>query len=139
VPDVTGQPLEDAETTLADAGLDYEVSGGGVFGVIVRSHWQVCFQHPEPGRRATSVELVVARACHPRQVRGRVPDVVGLRLDVAERELARQELEYEVYSEDDVLIRRNWTVCGQYPGPGRGADEVELYIEHFSCEEEDDD
>ena len=139
VPDVAGQPLDEAEETLADSGLDYEVSGGGAFGVIVRSNWQVCFQHPAPGQRAASVELIVARTCEATAGRGRVPNVVGLRLDVAESELVRRGLEPYVYQEDEVIIRRDWTVCGQYPDPGRRADEVELYIEHFSCEEDDDD
>jgi hypothetical protein len=128
-----------AEETLAGSGLDYEVSGGGTFGIVIRSHWQVCLQHPGPGTRARSVELVVARTCVPASDAGDVPDVVGLRLDVAERELARRGLTYDVYEEDEVIIRRDWTVCGQYPDPGSRTDEVELYIEHFSCEEDDDD
>jgi len=139
VPDVSGKPLDVAEETLADAGLDYEVSGGGALGVVVRSHWQVCLQHPAPGRRAISVELIVARACPKRfAARGRVPAIVGLRLDVAERELVRRGVEYYVHREDEVIIRADWTVCGQYPDPGRRADAVDLYVEHFSCETDDD-
>ena len=139
VPDVSGERLDIAEETLRDAGLDYDVTGGGAFGVVMRSHWWVCRQDPRRGRRAASVELVVAREC-PRPVgRGRVPDLVGLRLDVAEEDLARRGLEYYVDAEDEVLVRSNWTVCGQWPEPGSAAAEIDLYVEHFGCEEEDDD
>jgi beta-lactam-binding protein with PASTA domain len=139
VPDVSGERLDVAEETLHDEGLDYDVTGGGAFGVVVRSHWWVCRQDPRPGRKAASVELVVAREC-PRPVRpGRVPDLVGLRLDAAEDDLARRELEYYVDAEDEVLVRSNWTVCGQWPEPGSRASEIDLYVEHFGCEEEDDD
>jgi beta-lactam-binding protein with PASTA domain len=138
VPDVAGQRLDVAEKTLEAAGLDYEVTGGGAFGVVVRSHWQVCFQHPAPGRRAASVELVVARACAQPAAARRVPDVRGLRLDAAERELVARGLEYYLYG-DHVIIRTNWIVCGQDPDAGRRAVAVDLYIEHFSCEAGDDD
>jgi beta-lactam-binding protein with PASTA domain len=139
VPDVAGERLDVAEETLRDAGLDYDVTGGGAFGVVVRSHWWVCRQDPRPGRRSALVELVVAREC-PRPVRrGRVPDLVGLRLDAAEEDLARRGLEYYVDAGNEVLVRRDWTVCGQYPEPGDRAAEIDLYVEHFGCEEEDDD
>jgi hypothetical protein len=63
VPQVDGKRLDVAQEVLDDAGLDYEVIGGGVFGVIVRSNWEVCEQRPLAGKRAKSVDLVVARSC----------------------------------------------------------------------------
>jgi beta-lactam-binding protein with PASTA domain len=63
VPDVEGKRLDVAQELLDDAGLGYEVIGGGVFGVVVRSNWEVCEQRPPAGRRAKSVDLVVARSC----------------------------------------------------------------------------
>lgn len=63
VPDVEGKRLDVAQEMLDDAGLEYEVLGGGVFGVLVRSNWEVCDQRPSPGRKARTVDLVVARSC----------------------------------------------------------------------------
>ena len=64
---------------------------------------------------------IVARSCPGTTAPGRVPDVTGLRLDVAERELGARGLEYYVYAEDKVIIRSNWTVCDQFPAPGARA------------------
>jgi beta-lactam-binding protein with PASTA domain len=141
VPRVSGDRLDVAKETLDDAGLGYEVIGGGAFGVVVDSHWQVCEQHPRAGRSSSSVELIVARSCPQTFPRRGVPDVVGLRLDAAEAELGRRGLEYYVSSEDKVIIRSNWTVCDQSPAPGGRADdvEVELYVDRFDCDWEDDD
>jgi beta-lactam-binding protein with PASTA domain len=139
VPDVAGQRLDVAQEELDDLGLGSEVIGGGTFGVVVRSHWRVCEQHPSPGRVAKSVELVVARSCPGRHVPGTVPNVAGLRLDVAKDLLVEDDLAFDVYEEGlgDVVIESNWTVCSQYPAPGAVADEVELYVER-SCEDDDD-
>ena len=141
VPRVDGERLDVAKQTLDDADLGYEVIGGGAFGVVVESHWRVCEQHPQPGRLASSVELVVARSCPEGSRRRRMPDVVGLRLDAAELELGRHGLEYYVYADDKVIIRTNWTVCDQFPAPGDRVDdiEVELYVDRFSCDRESDD
>ena len=63
VPQVEGKRLDVAQEVLDDAGLGYEVVGGGALGVIVRSNWEVCEQRPRAGRRATTVGLVVDRSC----------------------------------------------------------------------------
>jgi len=140
VPSVAGERLDVAQKELDDAGVDSEVIGGGAFGVVVRSHWRVCEQHPRPGRKAKSVELVVARSCPGRQVSSTVPNVTGLRLDVAKDLLVEDDLAFDVYEEGlgDVVIESNWTVCSQYPDHGAIADEVDLYVERFSCEDDDD-
>lgn len=137
VPDVTGDRLDVAQSRLDDNGLDYEVVGGGVLGVVVRSHWQVCEQNPPPGARAKSVELVVERSCAAPEPAAGTPDVTGLRLDAAERLLGLRGLEYYVSSDANVIIPSNWTVCGQYPEPGEHAAEVELYVDHFACDDDD--
>jgi len=69
VPDVEGKRLDVAQELLDDAGLGYEVIGGGDLGVIVRRNWQVCEQRPRSPKRAKSVELHVGRSCI-----GNVPD-----------------------------------------------------------------
>ena len=63
VPDVEGKRLDVAQELLDDAGLGYEVIGGGALGVVVRSNWRVCEQRPRAGRLAKSVELHVGRSC----------------------------------------------------------------------------
>ena len=62
VPDVRGERLDLAEARLEARGLRWEEIGGGAFGVIVRSNWYVEEQIPRPGKRATTVKLVVERS-----------------------------------------------------------------------------
>ena len=52
MPDVTGKKLDVAKSAIKDAGFEDEVKvdGGGVFGVIKESNWEVCDQSPA-GRR----------------------------------------------------------------------------------------
>jgi hypothetical protein len=69
VPDVEGKRLDVAQERLDDAGLGYEVIGGGDLGVVVRRNWQVCEQRPRAGKVAKAVELHVGRSCI-----GSVPD-----------------------------------------------------------------
>ncbi len=61
VPNVRGQRLDLAEARLEARGLRWEEVGGGVFGVVVRSHWYVDEQVPAPGKKATTVRLFVER------------------------------------------------------------------------------
>jgi hypothetical protein len=63
VPDVRGQRLDVAEARLDARGLQWEEIGGGAFGVVVRSHWYVDEQIPRPGRKATTVRLIVEPNC----------------------------------------------------------------------------
>jgi hypothetical protein len=63
-PDVRGERLDVAEHVLRDRGLEYDELGGGTFGILVRSNWEVCKQQPAPGKRAHMVLLVVDRDCY---------------------------------------------------------------------------
>ena len=66
MPDVTGKPLDDAKRAIKDAGVDDEVKvdGGGLFGVVVESNWEVCEQQPAAGTTvAGEATLTVARSC----------------------------------------------------------------------------
>ena len=65
VPDVRGERLDVAEARLDARGLQWEEIGGGVFGVAVRSQWYVDDQIPRPGKKATTVRLVVPLAGRP--------------------------------------------------------------------------
>ena len=64
VPDVVGLPLDVARERVEQEGYDVERDGGGLFGVVVESNWQVDAQTPAAGtqlvRRAT-VKLHVDR------------------------------------------------------------------------------
>jgi PASTA domain len=138
VPDVEGQRLDLAQERLDDAGLGYEVIGGGALGVVVRSNWQVCEQRPAPGKRAKSVDLHVARSCAGSRPFGAVPYVVGLELDEAKRRLERRGLDYDVEEGGlgEVVVDSNWTVCDQWPYSGERSSSVQLYVEHF-CDDDD--
>jgi hypothetical protein len=145
VPDVEGDRLDVAQETLDDAGLGYEVIGGGALGVVVRSNWRVCEQRPAPGKRAKSVDLHVARSCPSLPPTQTVPNLVGLELDEAKRRLERRGLDYDVEEEGlgEVLVDSNWTVCDQRPYSGERSSSVQLYVEHscdyYDYDEDDDD
>lgn len=64
VPSVVGERLDLAESTVNDAGLEYEEIGGGAFGIVVRSNWTVCAQEPKAGEETSGkVKLIVERSC----------------------------------------------------------------------------
>lgn len=137
IPNVTDRRLDVAADLLDDRGLDYELIGGGTFGVVVKSHWYVCEQYPSGGSRASSVELVVARSCPaispPAACPPVVPALEGRSLDDARAGAADAGVEVEVHDvgTGPVLDESNWTVCSQYPAPGERGSTVELYVEHF--------
>ena len=135
VPNVTGLRLDAAQARLDARDLESEVTGGGTFGIVIRSHWQVCDQVPAPGRKAVEVTLVVERACPtlPSRRSTVVPDVEYETLDDAEAELAEAGLGYEVEADGVIVVRANWTVCWQEPEAGEWGDVVELYVEHGDC------
>jgi beta-lactam-binding protein with PASTA domain len=139
VPNVTGKRLDVAVNRLEDVGLEYDLLGGGTFGVVVKANWYVCEQHPAGGSRASSVELVVDRSCpSSRQPSERPPVVPALeyrRLDDARAEAAAAGVDVVLHDEGalPVLVESNWTVCSQYPGPGERAWTIELYVER-SCD-----
>jgi len=64
VPDVVGLRLDDARDRIEGDGFEVERSGGGLFGVVVESNWQVERQTPAGGTRlarGATVELFVDR------------------------------------------------------------------------------
>lgn len=66
MPDVVGKKLDVAESDIKRAGFedDVDVLGGGLFGVIDESNWEVCEQTPSPGEPLTkSPRLKVERNC----------------------------------------------------------------------------
>src|SRR4051794_41053781 len=67
MPDVTGKKLDVAQSDIKRAGFEGkpEVLGGGVFGVIKESNWEVCEQTPAPGELLTKApRLKVDRGCN---------------------------------------------------------------------------
>ena len=125
VPDVTGQRLNVAEDRLDAFGLHYRTSGGGAFGIVIRSNWTVCRQRPAPRRRATSVLLSVAQSCS-------IPDVRWESLDDAEDALREAGIPYSEYSldGDPILVDSLWTVCRQSPLGGTPGQPVRLFVSH---------
>ncbi len=64
VPSLAGQPLDVAERRLDDLGLRTSEDGGGLFGVLVPSDWNVCETSPAAGstvRRGSTVRLLIDR------------------------------------------------------------------------------
>lgn len=49
VPDVVGERLDIAKERIKRTGFVVDVQGGGLFGVVVDSHWQVAAQEPTAG------------------------------------------------------------------------------------------
>jgi PASTA domain-containing protein len=65
VPALVGQRLDRALDRLEAAGLKGDVDGGGLFGVLDESRWEVVDQDPSPGARieqGDTVRLGVDRA-----------------------------------------------------------------------------
>jgi len=123
VPNVVGMNLKAAEDRLDEHGLRYDASGGGTFGIVVRSRWAVCRQRPAAGKRAVRVTLYVARTCT-----AGVPDVTGLGLEDADDELEQAGVSWRAETPDGeaVLVKHLWMVCDQERGPGRS---VVLYVD----------
>jgi beta-lactam-binding protein with PASTA domain len=134
VPELRGERLDFAEGKLEARGLDWEEIGGGNLGVVVRSHWYVCAQEPAPGKKATTVKLVVERSCPTSDFV--LPDVVGLSLEDAEDELEGLGIPYEVQPADGDLprVRHLWQVCYQSPDAGQRASAVRLYVSRLDCD-----
>ena len=66
MPDVMGLQLDVALSDIERAGFEDEVEilGGGTFGVVNESNWQVCDQLPAAGEAMTDVpRLTVDRSC----------------------------------------------------------------------------
>lgn len=66
MPDVVGRQLDAALSDIKGAGIDdeVEVTGGGTFGVVNESNWQVCDQAPAAGAPVTAApQLTVDRSC----------------------------------------------------------------------------
>ena len=64
LPYVVGQSLDDAEATLAAAGVKVtEENEDGDGAIVVESNWTVCDQWPEGGERSLTVDLYVSHSC----------------------------------------------------------------------------
>jgi serine/threonine protein kinase len=64
VPSLAGQPLDVAEQRLDALGLRSTEEGGGIFGILLPSEWNVCQTSPGPGtrvRRGATVSLLIDR------------------------------------------------------------------------------
>jgi hypothetical protein len=67
MPDVTGKKLDIAKGAIEGVGVkdEVKVDGGGVFGVVDESNWEVCEQSPAAGEAVFGApRLTVDRSCH---------------------------------------------------------------------------
>ena len=149
MPAVETMRLDVAQSDLKAAGLDegdIEVVGGGAFGVVDESNWDVCEQDPAPGQAISgTVRLIVDRSCEasgeaeveaeeppaeeeatpteePPAETFKMPDLVGENLQTAQDKL--QSLGSYVLRQDDAtgmerfqVLDSNWKVCSQKPAP----------------------
>jgi beta-lactam-binding protein with PASTA domain len=134
VPDLRGERLDVAEGRLEARGLDWEEIGGGTLGIVVRSNWYVCSQEPAPGKKATTVRLVVERSCPNSAFL--LPDVTGISLEDAEEELEGLGIPYVVHPREKGTprVERLWQVCYQSPPSGVRASSVRLYVRRIDCD-----
>ena len=134
VPELRGERLDVAESRLEARGLDWEEIGGGNLGIIVRSNWYVCSQEPAPGRKATTVRLVVERSCP--ETAFVLPNVVGMTLENAQEELEGLGIPYQVVprGRGTPRVARLWRVCYQSPPVGMRASSVRLYVRRLDCD-----
>ncbi|MFL5847280.1 MAG: PASTA domain-containing protein [Solirubrobacteraceae bacterium] len=64
VPALVGERLDVAKDRLGRSGFDPDVDGGGVFGIVVDSNWEVVSQDPGPGvmlEQGSSVHIRVEK------------------------------------------------------------------------------
>ncbi|MCW3038736.1 MAG: domain containing protein [Solirubrobacterales bacterium] len=64
VPPLVGERLDTAKERLAEAQFDVHVQGGGTFGVIIDSNWEVVDQEPAAGtqlRQGSTVRVAIER------------------------------------------------------------------------------
>jgi hypothetical protein len=123
IPDLVGMNLQQAEDKLDSRGLGYDAVGGGTFGIVVRSNWEVCRQVPSAGKTAKAVTLYVARGCTVG-----IPDVTGMSLEDADDELEQAGIDWraETPDGDAVIVKHLWEVCDQERGSDRW---VTLYVD----------
>lgn len=76
MPNVAGKKLDVALGDIERAGFDdkVDVVGGGVFGIVDKSNWEVCKQTPGPGKpMAEKPRLQVERQCSTDKAEPSVP------------------------------------------------------------------
>src|SRR4051812_40374057 len=134
VPDLSRRPLDEAESSLDDLGLQYRAIGGGALGIVVRSRWVVCSQRPLPGKKAQRVLLYVERFC-PLERPAVVPEVEGENVAEARERLESLGFFVDAYNpdaddDDEILVEHLWEVCEQYPAAGKRASTVSLEASH---------
>ena len=141
VPKVAGKRLDVAKHLVKEAGLDHDVIGGGFLDTILPDdRWTVCEQRPIAGSSTAdteSVMLVIDDECDVvgGLEGGKMPDLRGQRLDVAQIDLVRRGIGYRVFGGGGllgVLDAGAWIVCETKPRAGVRLKVTKLYVER-SC------
>lgn len=64
VPALVGEPLDSAKARLAEAQFEVDVEGGGLFGVLDDTNWEISGQEPAPGtqyQQGSTVHVSIVR------------------------------------------------------------------------------
>ena len=135
MPPVIGERLDVAYSDLSAVGVDQgdvEIVGGGTFGVLDESNWQVCEQRPAAGAAIEKVRLVIDRSCPDASGSSdsgqsatsfTMPDLIGMGLQDAQDALQSQG-SYLLDQQDASglgrlqMIDSNWKICTQSPTAG---------------------
>lgn len=123
VPDVSGQPGDEARDSLQDEGFDVElVSDGGA--VVNAANWEVESTSPAAGEDAEEGSEVTVNVVRPEDPGVEVPDVIGLPGDEAEEALEDAGFNVEFSAEDSSVVEpANWEVESTDPESGAEVDE----------------
>jgi len=141
VPKVAGQRLDVAKHLVEEAGLEHDVIGGGFLDTILPDdRWTVCEQRPIAGSSTEdtdSVMLVIDDECDVvgGLEGGRMPDLRGQRLDVAQIDLVRRGIGYRVFDGGGLLgvvEPGAWIVCETKPRAGVWLKVTKLFVDK-SC------
>jgi hypothetical protein len=122
MPDVVGQPLDVALSDIAGAGIDSEVDvdGGGTFGIVDESNWEVCDQSPAAGSEVDEApKLSVDRSC------GNADETLDDPNDGAARESDEESL-----AEETLTPANNEDLAALLAGSDCG-DEIEAFANEY--------
>lgn len=139
VPDVSGQPGNEARDALEDEGFDVNlVSDDGE--VVNAANWEVESTSPSAGDEAEDGSEVTVSVVRPEEPGVEVPDVVGMPGDEAQGELEDAGFDVELVAEDSsVWSPGNWEVESTDPEAGSEVEEgAEVTVNVVRPDSDDD-
>ncbi|MBT5867182.1 MAG: DUF4839 domain-containing protein [Ilumatobacter sp.] len=134
MPDVLGRTLDVALSDVERAGFEdeVEVQGGGTFGVVVESNWQVCEQLPAAGQPVTDTPLLtVDRSCDGDATESTTPPTS------TEPATSDQPSEDPVQEPDEpealpiLTVENSEDLAALLAGPGCGEDTIAAFADQY--------